>query len=375
MPETKVGFVCCSGFKRLAADVGSFRCYFDAEKAGRVPHPYFITGASAGAVASVICLPWTEKNFDKVTEAIINLKPSDICSIGHLTELFGALTLGESFLNFIPVFQHDYFKTRRGRLLLELVKSGLSVAAKTALFWELLKQPSIFSSEPLRRLLRQKKPLDFRAIWSSVIKLEIPAVDLKSNQMFYFTNYLPEHREWPNRDDSLVDAVRGSSSVPAFLPAISFVKYLLDDAALLNPVPLDRAMRAGCDVIFVLMHRPYMETADLKTNKITWVDELNQAMDLAIGHSAELTLRWHEKINQDLEVIEQLEKMEYANGPARVLLSKLSAYGQKKTRIIPVIGEQPLPDLTFDKFNPKDQQLGYQIGYQNMKKALDSFCG
>src|SRR3989344_4061790 len=228
----KVALVLSSGFKRLAPHVGALRAYFEAEKAGKVPRPHFITGASAGAIASAACLPWNDKNFEKITDAIINLKKSNIYSIWHLTELCGVLTLGESFLNFIPALNHDFLRSRRGQILIESGRTGISLFAKLGFFYELLKQPSIFSSEPLRRLL--KKQLDFEGIWNSDIKLEIPAADLKSAKMVYFTNHLPEHRQALNRDGLLVDMIRASSSVPAFLPAIPFGHHLLDDAALLD---------------------------------------------------------------------------------------------------------------------------------------------
>jgi len=140
----KVALVCTSGMKRLAAHAGSLKCYFEEEKAGKAPHPHFITGASAGAIASAVFAPWTEKNFKKQTDAILNLKKSDIYSMWHLTELCGLITLGESFLNFIPALNHDFLRTRRGQILIESGRTGISLFAKLGFFYELLKQPSIF---------------------------------------------------------------------------------------------------------------------------------------------------------------------------------------------------------------------------------------
>lgn len=371
----KVAIVHSSGFKRLPAHVGGDRAYFDAEQAGLVPHPCFITGASAGAIASAVCAPWTEKNFQEVAEAIINLKKSDIYSWRHLTELCGALTLGESFLSFLPPFSHDFSKTRRGQILIESIRTGISLTTKLGLFYELLEQPSIFSSDPLCRLLKRK--LDFEAIWNSDIKLEIPAADLKNAKTFYFTNYLPEHRQLPNRDDVLVDMILASSSVVAFLQAISTQGRLLDDAALLNNVPIDRAMQAGCDVIFVAMYRPYLEKVHLNSPTITWVEELNRAMDLAIGRSTELTLEGHEKTNHDLGIIETVEEIMAEMPPSeklshlKILLAQLSAYGLQKTKIIPVMCERSLPSLTFNKFKPEAMKKSYDLGYQAMKQAIE----
>lgn len=371
----KVAIVACSGFKRLPAHIGSYRFYFEAEKAGRVPRPYFITGASAGAIASAAVSPWNDSNFEKITHTIINLKKSNIFSIRHLTELFGVLTLGESFLNFIPPLDYDFLKTRRGQIVFESGRSGISLLTKIGLFYELLKQPSIFSSEPLRRFLKEK--LDFAGIWNSDIKLEIPAADLKSAQMVYFTNYLPEHRQISNRNDVLVDMTRGSASVVAFLQTISLGNCILDDAALLNSIPLDRAMQAGCDVIFILMHRPYLEPINFKNSKVTWVEELNRAMDLAIGRGTELTLQWHEKINQDLEMAEQMEEIlnkipaSEKTARLRVLLEKFSASGLKKTKILPVWSDEPLPNLNFNKFDSASLKKSYDLGYQAMKKTLE----
>src|SRR3989338_3745395 len=373
MQEIKVGFVCCSGFKRLHAFGGAFYRYFKAEKGGQVPRPYFITGASAGAIASAVYLPWTEENFTKATKAIMSLKKKDIYNFSHWLELYGAMSLGESMLNFIPALHRDSQQTLYGRILLESGRTALSVAAKFWLFWEFLKQPSIFSSEPLRQLLRNSQShLDFDGIWNSDIKLEIPAANLKTAKMEYFTNYLPEHREAPNRNGLLVDWTMASSSMPAFLPSIHIGHRLLDDAALLDNLPLNRAIEAGCDVIFVLIFRPYLEKIFLRSDRITWVEELNRAMDLTIGRSTELTLQRHQGINNDLEVIEQLQEVaDKSNQDSiKVLLSKLSAHGQKKARIIPVWCEKSLPSLTFNKFDPEALQKGYELGYEAMDKTL-----
>ncbi|TSC75159.1 MAG: hypothetical protein G01um101444_5 [Parcubacteria group bacterium Gr01-1014_44] len=377
----KVALIASSGFKRMAPHFGAFQAYFEAEKAGQVPHPYFITGTSAGAIASARCLPWTEKNFQEAIQAVINLKKSDIYSIWHLTELCGALTLGESFLNFIPILQHDFLRTSRGQILIESGRTGISLLTKLGFFYELLKQPSIFSSEPLRRLL--KRQFDFEGIWNSNIKLEIPAADLKTAQMVYFTNYLPEHRNHHQRDDLLVDAVRGSAST-AFLPAISMGNRLLDDAAILNNLPIDRAIKAGCDTIFVIMHMPYLEKIMIKNNRMTWVEELNRAMDIAIGHNTKLTLQWHNGINNDLEIIETLEKIieKMWDNPKKTAeqfcqiralkekISKLTSYGQTKTKIIPVLCDEPLPSMTFSQFKPEFLRQGVALGYQAMKNTI-----
>lgn len=370
----KVALVHSSGFKRLPAHIGADRAYFDAEKAGLVPRPYFITGASAGAIASAVCLPWTEKNFQEIYDAIINLKKSDIYSWRHWTEFCGALSLAESFLNFIPALHHDYLTSRRGQILLESAKTGLSLFVKIELFYEILKQPSIFSSEPLHRLL--KRNFKYEAIWNSDIKLEIPATDLKNAETFYFTNYLPAHRQLPNRDDVLVDMTMASSSVPVFLPTISTQGRLLDDAALLNNLPIDRAMQAGCEIIFVIMHHPYLEKVHLNSQNITLVEELNRVMDLAIGRSTELTLEGYEKINHDLSVIETMEEIinempkSEKLSHLKILLEQLSAHGLKKTKIIPVMSEKSLPSLIFNKFNPEAMKKAYDLGYQAMKKTL-----
>ncbi|MDP3697804.1 MAG: patatin-like phospholipase family protein [Candidatus Taylorbacteria bacterium] len=379
----KVALVLSSGFKRLAPHVGALRAYFEAEKAGKVPHPHFIIGASAGAIASTACLPWSDKNFEKITDAIINLKKSNIYSMWHLTELCGALTLGESFLNFIPVLNHDFLRSRRGQILIESGRTGISLFAKLGFFYELLKQPSIFSSEPLSHLL--KKQLDFEAIWNSDIKLEIPSVDLKTAEMFYFTNYLPEHRQCPNRDQAVIDAVRGSASVAAFLQPISIGNHLLDDAAILNNIPLDRAMNAGCEIIFVIMHMPYLEKVNLKNEKITWVEELNRAIDIAIGRNTELTLQWHHGINHDLEVIQVIDRIlkQMFDNPnktteqfnqiqvLKTAIGKLSSYGRTKTKIIPVFCDEQLPSMTFNQFNPPHLRRGIELGYRAMKKTLE----
>ncbi|OGN11331.1 MAG: hypothetical protein A3C71_01975 [Candidatus Yanofskybacteria bacterium RIFCSPHIGHO2_02_FULL_43_15c] len=385
MQEIKVGFVCCSGFKRLHAFGGAFYRYFKGEKAGQVPHPYFITGVSTGAIASAVYLPWTEENFSKATRAIMKLKKKNIYSFSHWLELYGAMSLGESMLNFIPALHRDSQQTPHGRILLESGRTALSVAAKFWLFWKFLKQPSIFSSEPLRHLLKNSQShLDFNGIWNSDIKLEIPAANLKTARTEYFTNYLPEHREAPNRNGLLVDWTMASSSMPAFLPAIQIGHRLLDDAALLDNLPLDRAIQAGCDVVFVLIFRPYLEKIFLRSDKINWTEELSRAMDLTIGRSTELTLERHQEINNDLKIIERLKEKvsKLYNREGRTTsemntlecmsydISKLSAHGLKKTKIIPVWCEKSLPSLTFNNFNSESLQKAYELGYEAMDKTL-----
>ena len=382
MPNHKIGFVLIGGFKRLAAHVGALYRYKLEEDAGKIVRPVFAIGSSSGSIPTAACFaPWHHKSIESVGNIVIELTKDQIWSYYFLMESAGVLTVVEDFI--LPFLPEGSTKTKR--VIFKAGKSGLSLGTKALLAYELLEKSSLFSNKPLCRLLKasMKKNRGFESFWKSgeegynQIKLEIPATDLVTANEWIFTNYLPEHRNLPYRDEFLIKAILASASIPASFPTQKIGNMVLDDAALRINAPLHRAVAAGCDVIFVFLHTPFHEKA---APPETWIEELGRALEITISESTRKTVEGHQETNQNLEVSENIQKLlDKMDGKSLLRkkvereMKKFTFHGRKKTILIPVVADEQLPDIFVGKFKQENMKRGIEIGYRAMEQALKSF--
>lgn len=395
MIKPPVGFVSAGGFRRLPLHVGAKYRYFLAEKEGRVPHPFFMCGSSAGAISDVACLPWTDENFKKVAHTIINLRQKDMFDLPAEVKMVAGFSIAESFLGFVHVLCPNL--SQRAKLGIEAGRTLLSLGAKVAPLYELfLRQPSLYSNAPLRRFLKSpRKGIDFKGIWESDIHLEIPAVDILTGEEYIFS--LDHNRHRPDRDERLISALLASSSLPAHFPLEKLDGHLLDDAAILNSIPVHRAIAAGCQNIFVLLYSNNGTSPTVEN----WVDELTRALDISMGEIIRLNLSWHISINQDLLALRQIEQeifaleqtlhkfdelavvpeQENAKGllkeafrekieKLRAKLNTFSFTSKEVTTIIPVMSDAPIPEQYFRQFKRELMEEALNLGYAAMEKTL-----
>ncbi len=86
----RVGIVAPGHFKRLAAEVGFLHGYFEACQKG-FPIPEYMTGVSAGGIAVACAAQWTEPDFRRTEEVLLNLKRKHFYGINPKLEVLGGL--------------------------------------------------------------------------------------------------------------------------------------------------------------------------------------------------------------------------------------------------------------------------------------------
>jgi hypothetical protein len=395
MIKTPVGFVSAGGFRRLPMHVGAKYSYFSAEEKGYVPHPFFMGGSSAGAISDAACLPWTDRNFQKVARTILDLRQKDMFTFPTEVKLVAGLSIAESFLGFIHVLCPDL--SREVKFGIESGRTLLSLGAKAAPLYELfLRQTSLYSNAPLRRLLKDPgKGLDFPNIWNSDIRLEIPAVNILTGKEYIFS--LDDNWFHPDRDGRLISALLASSSLPAHFPLEKLDDQLLDDAAILNSIPIHRAIAAGCQTIFVFL---YSNNGGISVME-NWVDELSRALDISMGEIIKHNLAWHVNVNQYQQKVKQTQRKVaeleeaiyqldqlvvvpeqegirgFLNEEIRQKLDQLKAglgeypcVKENTVTIIPVMSDAPMPEQYFRKFNKELMLQAMEIGFEAMTQTL-----
>lgn len=384
-----IGIVAAGGFKRLPMHNGALYRLWQAEQEGQVPHPYYASGSSAGIIALTACLPWTEQNFKKVGNAVLNLKKSDIYTHWTQMKIIVGLHAAELALTLFLRKRINAVEEKSSflkQLAIESLRAGAPLGVEAAFLKRLFSLPSLYSNSPLQKLLKKKegKNLDFKGIWDSDIQLEIPAVDIHTGTEFIFE--LAKEKQRPNRDDRLVEAILASASLPAHFPSVKLDGKYLKDAAILNNVPIHRAVLAGCETIFVLLY----SNNGTATVGNSWIDELTRALDICINENTRKTLLWHSSINQDLAVsIEQerqiiklesdlkeitpgalQDRMRQRLSNLKNNLKHYAFYGKRLTNIIPVMTDEHIPEQYFRKFDRALMKQAMDIGYRAMDKTL-----
>ncbi|PJE51004.1 MAG: hypothetical protein COV29_01870 [Candidatus Yanofskybacteria bacterium CG10_big_fil_rev_8_21_14_0_10_36_16] len=264
----KVGLVLAPTFMRLPLHCGALEYWRE-----HLRKPDVIIGASAGALAGISMLPWTETNSKAVMETIKNLKNREIFTMPWtISAPASVIALFPTSL-FINILKKKSVDAMCKSTKLDFLTSAL----ETLLFWgmgvflikEFLYSKSIFSNKPLENLLRNK--LDFKAIGRSDILFEAIVADMKSGNEIVFSNKTNTLRE-------LLQGVVLSARLPGRFGAPYNEDLKRGDGAILGHAPIHRAVKHGCDVIFLLMYTPEKETFDKPPRN--WIEDMSRAAEI-----------------------------------------------------------------------------------------------
>jgi len=139
-------------------------------------------------------------------------------------------------------------------------------------------------------------PLDFEVFMANPARLRIGAFEMDSGRMRYFT-----------KDDiktvqDLARIVRCSSTLPFFMPPATFNHKIYLDGGLGGGIALDIAQKDGFSKFFVVLSRPRgFRKEPFK------IPGLIKAYFRRYPHVAEALLSSHQKYNQTLDELDQLE--------------------------------------------------------------------
>ena len=365
----RVGIVAPGHFKRLAAEVGFLHGYYEACQKG-FPVPEYMTGVSAGGIAIACAAQWTEPDFRRTEELLLNLKRKHFYGINPKLEVLGGLAGVAALGSLLPI-DKDTVKNPWLRYGAKTA-IALSILGMDKKFVEgLLRSDSIFSNTNFYKLLERE--LRVHKIFKSPIKIEVASADINNRRFSVVSNFRPEDQ----KPEILLNGIVDSTRLPVFFP---FRKdkngnYLADGAALSN-VPVHLARDYGCDVIIVLKFRCAGEGA-INRDYDQWIPDLQRFIDILVDERARVMMRGYELFNNDLEQEEKIknaiESMEDCEA-RRILESvKLSASGKKKIKLI-VVESEELPEFHFSNFSREAQLESMNIGYRSFFNVQDQIA-
>ena len=362
----KVGIVAPCHFKRLAAEVGFLHAYHEACQKG-FPVPDYMAGVSAGGIAVACASQWTERDFKRTEELLLNLKRKHFYSVNPTLEVLGGLAAIAALGSIFPIDKD----TIKNRWLRHGAKAAiaLSILGMDERFVEgFLNSSSIFSNVNLYKLLERELRID--KIFRSPINIEIASADVNNKKFSVVSNFRPKDQ----KPEILLNGIVDSTRLPVFFP---FRKdgagnYLADGAALGN-IPIQLARNHGCDVIIVLKFCCAGEgPVGQEYNK--WIPGLQRFIDILVDETARKTLRDYDFFNND---IEQEKKIKHAiqlldNCEARRILEsiKLSASGRRPIKLI-VVDSEEIPEFHFSNFNKEATRESRNIGYKAFAGVKD----
>jgi len=373
----RVGIVVPGHFKRLAAEVGFLHGYYEACQKG-FPLPEYMTGVSAGGIAIACAAQWTEPDFIRTEELLLNLKRKHFYSINPKLEVLGGLAGVAALGSLLPI-DKDMIKNPWIRYGAKAA-IALSILGMDKKFVEgFLRSDSIFSNRNLYKLLERE--LRTGKIFRSPIKIEIASVDVNNRTFSVVSNFRPEDQ----KPEILLNGIVDSTRLPVFFP---FRKdkngnYLADGAALSN-VPIHLARDYGCDVIIILKFRCAGEgPIDKEYNE--WGSELQRFMDILVDEKTRIMIRDYEFFNNDLEQEEKIQRAVeiLESGPGHTLAEteaaallknvKLSASGKRKIKLI-VVDSEEIPEFHFSHFNSETTRKSMNIGYKAFFSVQDQIA-
>jgi NTE family protein len=98
--------------------------------------------------------------------------------------------------------------------------------------------PSLFSQEPLRRLIRRH--VTFENLEDALIPVHVVATDMRSGEEVLLSNGDP------------VDAILASAAIPAVFPSVRIGDRDLMDGGIADNAAVSQAVALGADVVYVL---------------------------------------------------------------------------------------------------------------------------
>lgn len=373
----KVGIVAPGHFKRLAAEVGFFHAYHEACQKG-FPVPDYMAGVSAGGIAVACASQWTESDFKRTEEILLNLKRKDFYGINPRLEFLGGLAAIAALGSVLPI-DKDSIKNPwlRYGVKASIVLSILGMDEKFVKGF--LHSSSIFSNTNLYKLLEREIRID--KIFRSPIKIEIASADVNNKKFSVVSNFRPEDQE----QEILLNGIVDSTRLPVFFPFRKNLtgNYLADGAALSN-VPIHLARNYGCDIIIVLKFCCAGEgPVDQEYNK--WIPGLQRFIDMLVDERARVMMRDYEFFNHDLEQEEKIKRtiklLESGVGhtfeeieAATILKSiKLSASGRRPIKLI-VVDSEEIPEFHFSNFDKNATLKSMNIGYKAFARVKDQIA-
>src|SRR3989344_7854930 len=149
---SKVGIVAPGHFKRMAAEVGFLHGYYEACQKG-FPVPDYMTGVSAGGIAVACAAQWTEADFRRTEELMLDLQRKHFYSINPKLEILGGLAALAALGVMLPI---EKIKNPWIRYGTKAAIAGTILGVDKTFIQGLLQSNAVFSNRNLYKLLERE---------------------------------------------------------------------------------------------------------------------------------------------------------------------------------------------------------------------------
>lgn len=388
-----LAFVFLGGFSRLGPNFGVMKACRQASEVGFIP-PDYAVGSSAANIDLLIASQWDRHSYEVAEEMMVNLKRKHFASLNPRLKrrLFLELLATTALLLPTHLVENKYIRYGTAALL-----AGLAFYSEEKMIEEFFKAPSLLVYDNLKKLLG--RTVNFDKVFSSPIKIEVPAVNLNKagwtlDTIFDPTmhlkgwsvvnNFEPQFVNLPKevRDRKMLNTVVSGARVFGFFNPEPDENgdYLTDTAAKSN-IPIQFAIRRGYTNIVVFVYNCTNEgPIDTELNML--VKSLPRNFDVLVAENTRKVMLGHLRVNNDLDQLkrqtEALRELELFTSDSdldpdirqaiikyikekRESDEKLS-YAKKKRLNILFLGSEYLPPIHFSHFKKADMERGIQIG-------------
>ncbi|KKT81889.1 MAG: hypothetical protein A3B99_00100 [Candidatus Yanofskybacteria bacterium RIFCSPHIGHO2_02_FULL_44_12b] len=397
--------ICLPGtFARLAPHTGALHELLQAYNDGRLlKEPSYICTSSVAAIPATIAAHRSEEKFQEIEKMLLTLKKRHFAGIHPQLK-------NRASIDFAAIVGFIFATHQIGRidnpwirnlLLLSLIYPAYQITKKT--IKDIFTVEAFLTYENLEKLLM--KVLDFEAIFSSPMKIEIPAVNInkagwllsevlsdppvylhgwKNKGWVSVTNFKPEDvdmdRETRNKK-YVAKLINGLRVYGHFPPGRHENDDAIVDTAALSNLPIHFALNQGYNNIVVFYYDSASE-GPVSTHFKSWPSSLNRDFDVTISEATRKTLLGYLRVNNDLEQLrrtrETLKEMaDIADGPHMDATARKSirtnidvieesmknlSYAHKQRINFIFVGSDPLPAIHFGNFRNEDLAAGIERG-------------
>ena len=398
--------ICMPGtFSRLAPHTAVLHALHNAYTKGDLAsEPSYICTSSVAAIPANIALQRSEEKFIATEKMLINLKKRQFVSLHPQLKKNAAV----DFLSMSGLLASAYMAGKLseknltlGRIaLIALFPAAYKLSEKA--IKDIFNAPSFLVYDNLFNLLMVT--LDFDAIFSSPIKIEMPAVNInktgwtideiladpplylhgwKNQGWVSVTNFRPEDVDLPPdvRNEKYINKlINGLRVYGHFAPGRHENDDGIIDTAAITNLPVHFAINEGYTNVVILHYNP---TSEGPTDRVfkNWVAHLNRAIDLNVSGNTRKTIHGYLRINNDLaeldkqlENLKRLENSLYGPTANQEAIRKFIRNQEESYRRLSYINKkrinfifarsEPLPDAHFSDFTQDQMIEGINIGWK-----------
>jgi len=200
-------------------------------------------------------------------------------------------------------------------------------------------KPSIGKADGLKKILKQE--LDPEAIRASGVRLRIPAVDLLTGKLEYFTE----------KSEDLIKVILASASYPAMFEPTQMEDGWYSDGGLREVTPLSPVIQAGARYILIISAEPL--------DGLKAVEKKSLSNTLKIG-SRMVDVIMNEIILNDIKVCQSINN--------KLRKKENEVLDKKYVSIKIVYPEKPLHNSL--DFNKKIMSKQIELGYERARELI-----